>query len=119
MIKRACLATVVLFLLSAVPMAGADYYDLTGVWKTSGGVTFYVRQLGNEIWWFGQRTPTNPLWTNVARGTLDGNLVHVKWVDVPMGGTRNQGTLTLRIVDSNHLKVHENPDNFWTPDWYR
>jgi hypothetical protein len=97
---------------------GTQANDLTGVWN-SGGATFYVRQLDKEIWWFGERSPTNPFWTNVARGTVDGNLVHIKWVDVPMGETCSEGTLTLRVVDSKHLKIEENPNNFWDRDWYR
>jgi hypothetical protein len=36
-----------------------------------------------------------------------------------MGETRSEGTLTLRIVDSKHLKIEENPNNFWDRDWYR
>jgi hypothetical protein len=104
--------------LSLTALAQAQTNDLTGVWN-SGGATFYVRQLDKEIWWFGERSPTNPFWTNVAQGTVDGSLVHMKWVDVPMGQTRSEGTLTLRIVDSKHLKVEENPNNFWDRDWYR
>jgi hypothetical protein len=104
--------------LSLTALAQAQTNNLTGVWN-SGGATFYVRQLDKEIWWFGERSPTNPFWTNVGRGTVDGNLVHVKWVDVPKGETRSEGTLTLRIVDSKHLKIEENPNNFWDRDWYR
>ncbi len=118
-IKRMWPAVAVLFLLSLIPALGAEARDLTGVWRTSGGPTFYVRQLGFEIWWFGQQAPANPGWTNVAHGSMDGNLVHVKWVDVPMGSSRHQGTLTLRVVESNHLKVVDNPDDFLNADWYR
>jgi hypothetical protein len=119
MIKRAWLILVALVWLSTAPVMGAEAADLTGVWRTSGGVTFYVRQLGNEIWWFGQQAPTNPRWTNVAQGMLVGDLVQVKWVDVPMGGTRHQGSLALRVVEPDHLKVVENPNDFWSADWYR
>jgi hypothetical protein len=80
---------------------------------------FYVRQLGNEIWWFGQQAPNSPRWTNVASGTFDNGVVRVKWVDVPMGSTRNQGTLGLRVVAANHMVVSENPNDFWNADWFR
>jgi hypothetical protein len=101
-----------------IPAATPQANDLTGVWK-SNGATFYVRQLGNEIWWRGDHSPTNPRWTNVAKGTVDGNLLHIKWVDVPLGETRGEGTLTLRIVDSKLLKIEENPNDFWAHDWIR
>lgn len=102
----------------ATPVLVEQGNNLTGVWD-AGGATFYVRQLGKEIWWFGELSPTNPRWTNVARGTVDNKLVHVKWVDVPKGETRGQGTLTLRIVDSKHMKIEVNPNDFWVRDWYK
>jgi len=120
-LKALCVGLVLLasaLIAPGTPAMGAQANDLTGVWNSSGA-TFYVRQLDKEIWWFGERSPTNLFWTNVARGTVDGNLVHVKWVDVPMGETRSEGTLTLRIVDSTHLKIEKNPNNFWDRDWYR
>jgi hypothetical protein len=92
--------------------------DLTGVWN-AGGATFYVRQLGKEIWWYGELSSTNPRWTNVARGTVDDKLVNVKWVDVPRGETRGDGTLTLRIVDARHMTIEVNPNDFWVRDWER
>jgi len=119
MYRMAYAATAALLSLAMVSSAGAGSHDLTGVWHTNGGVTFYVRQLGNEIWWFGEQAPNNPRWTNVASGTLQGDEVRVQWVDVPMGGTRNQGTLGLRVVAENHLVVDANPNDFWNADWVR
>lgn len=119
MSRRGRVLVVMLVLVALVSAVRAEAFDLTGVWRTQGGPTFYVRQLGHEIWWFGQQAPVNPRWTNVARGTVDGSLVHVNWVDVPMGGTRHQGSLTLRVVDPGHLAISENPDDFWSPDWYK
>jgi hypothetical protein len=106
-------------LLLSTAGVSADNDNLTGVWHTTGGVTFYVRQVGNQVWWFGEQAAVNPRWTNVATGTLNGDTLTVQWVDVPMGGTRNQGSLGLRVVASNHMVVSQNPDNFWNADWYR
>lgn len=119
MFRIASIVTAALLLLGTVSSAGADNYDLTGVWHTVGGVTFYVRQVGNEIWWFGEQAPNNPRWTNVASGTLQGDQVRVRWVDVPMGGTRHEGSLGLKVVAGNHLVVNENPNDFWNADWTR
>jgi hypothetical protein len=102
--------------LSAAGDADAQNVNLTGVWHTVGGVTFYVHQIGNQIWWLGEQSPANPLWTNVASGTTDGGVVRVKWVDVPKGRTMHEGTLTLRVVTPNHLMVILNPNDFWSAD---
>ncbi len=115
-IRRAPLASAAI--APATPVQVEQGNDLTGVWN-AGGATFYVRQLGKEIWWLGELSPANPRWTNVARGTVDDKLVHIKWVDVPKGETRGEGTLTLRIVDSKHMKIEENPNDFWVRDWDR
>lgn len=119
MFKKACLAAVLVTSLSITGGIRADNVDLTGVWHTVGGVTFYVRQSGNEIWWFGEQAAVNPRWTNVASGTIEGDQIRVRWMDVPMGGTRNQGRLGLRVVSADHLVVDENPDNFWNAEWTR
>ena len=79
-LKALCVGLVLLasaLIAPGTPAMGAQANDLTGVWNSSGA-TFYVRQLDKEIWWFGERSPTNLFWTNVARGTVDGNLVHIK-----------------------------------------
>ena len=91
-------------------------FGLGRVWHTVGGVTFYVHQIGNQIWCLGEQSPANPLWTNVASGTTDGGVVRVKWVDVPKGRTMHEGTLTLRVVTPNHLMVIQNPNDFWSAD---
>src|SRR5262245_14304622 len=65
----------------------AQTYNLSGVWHTTDGATFYVRQVGNEIWWFGQQAPINPRWTNVANGSIQGEIISVRWADVPAGST--------------------------------
>jgi hypothetical protein len=116
----------ILYVLSlfAVSVAGIDAglaqaIDLTGVWHTGSGATFFVRQVGFEIWWYGTQAPTQPRWSNVASGRLDGNVVRVQWVDVPQGTSRNSGILALRILDANHLVVSENPNNFVSEDWSR
>ncbi len=105
--------------LSMSNAAWAQTYNLTGVWHTVDGATFYVRQVGNEIWWFGQQAPINPRWTNVANGSVQGEIITVRWADVPAGSTSGSGTLVLRAVSSNRLVVMQNPNNFVAGDWSR
>lgn len=103
----------------AVTASSAQALDLTGIWHTRTGATFYVRQVGSEIWWYGTQAPAKPRWTNVASGKLNGDVLRVRWIDVPQGITRNLGTLALKVMDGNHLIVSENPNDFLSADWFR
>jgi hypothetical protein len=60
--------------------------DLTGVWRCNDGGSCYLRQLGDEVWWYGEASPDSPGWSNVANGRLHGNSLRLKWADVPKGG---------------------------------
>jgi hypothetical protein len=109
----------VITLLVAAEVGLAQTIDLTGVWHTQTGATFFVRQVGSEIWWYGTQSLSQPRWTNVANGRLDANVIRVRWIDVPQGATRNSGTLALRAVGPNRLVVVENPNDFLAADWTR
>ncbi len=113
------ISTIFTAVLLSASASLAQGMDLTGVWHTRTGATFFVRQLGSEIWWFGTQAPSQPRWTNVASGRLDGNVIRVRWVDVPQGATRNSGTLALKAVSADHLVVSENPNDFLAADWFR
>ncbi|HEY6873064.1 MAG TPA: hypothetical protein VI298_10105 [Geobacteraceae bacterium] len=109
----------VALLLLSVSSVHAETADLSGAWRLPGGATFFVRQVGTEIWWFGEQSPQNPRWTNVAHGTVNGNVIRVQWVDVPKGRTNHTGTLALQVVAPDHLVVIENPNDFVSADWHR
>jgi hypothetical protein len=96
--------------------------NLTGAWGTEDGGTYYVRQVGNDIWWLGltrNRDPimpnsipsiTNP--TTFFKGTIanqpDGSaLITGQGVTLPksggaVGGDVTNATLT---VNSNHKQM--------------
>lgn len=73
--------------------------DLTGVWSCNDGGKYYIRQLGNAIWWYGEAS-TNPVkWSNVAKGTISGSTINLEWADVPKGiAAGNSGILVLNMV---------------------
>jgi hypothetical protein len=71
--------------------------DMNGVWKSNDGGTYYVREVGNEVWWFGKSGDGGRSWSNVYRGIRNGATVTGNWADVPMGKTRSGGTLNLQI----------------------
>lgn len=91
--------------------------DLTGVWKGNDGGTYYIRQSGDQIWWFGQGSNFG----NVFRGQLaSGNSqITGQWADVPIGQALGSGSISLVIVNPNKLRREENPGNFTGTDWTR
>ncbi|WP_052154238.1 hypothetical protein [Thermoactinomyces sp. CICC 10522] len=70
----------------------------TGVYTSDDGGRYYVRQIGNTIWWAGLGNGgTGDNFTNVFRGTRTGNVVSGTWVDVPRGTNTGSGTLSFQI----------------------
>ena len=78
--------------------------DLTGAWSGDDGGIYYVRQVGDVVWWNGMSSRAAPPvalgrdWNNVGRGEIGKDLTIVSdWVDVPRGGIDGSGTVTFKI----------------------
>jgi hypothetical protein len=93
--------------------------DLTGVWSCNDGGSYYVRQLGDEVWWYGEASPDSPGWTNVANGKLHGNMLRLRWADVPKGGIMNNGTLILEILGGGRMVAVKKTGGFGGSEWTR
>ncbi|MFM8331742.1 MAG: hypothetical protein ACKN9T_08640 [Candidatus Methylumidiphilus sp.] len=92
--------------------ASADFAPLTGCWRdgqVQGG--YYLKQVGNEVWWMGENYPINPNYSNVAHGKRSGNWVTLSWADVPKGRTTSSGTMVIKITSDNTFeKVPDTAD---------
>ena len=80
----------------------ADEGELTGAWAGNDTGTYYIRQVGDCVWWFGTEVTDVELgpvdqrgFANVASGRMVGTQVDLEWVDVPLGNTVNGGGLTF------------------------
>ena len=93
--------------------------DLNGVWSSDSGGTYYVRQLQNEVWWFGEESPKDLGWSNVAHGTLKGNVLDLKWSDVPKGSAMSNGMLTLELTADGKLIAKKKTGGFSDSEWTR
>jgi hypothetical protein len=78
--------------------------DLNGSWAGDDGGIYYVRQIGNVVWWNGMSSREDPPehlgrdWNNVGRGEIGDDLVIVsEWADVPRGGIDGGGTVNFKI----------------------
>ena len=91
--------------LSVVGCAADDPTDegeLTGAWAGNDTGVYYIRQVGDCVWWFGTEVrdielgPTSQRgFASVASGRIVGTQVDLEWVDVPLGYTVNGGGLTF------------------------
>jgi hypothetical protein len=91
--------------LSAIACATDDPRDageLTGAWQGDDTGVYYIRHVGDCLWWFGTEIKdVEPGVTgqrgfaNVASGRVDGTRIELEWADVPMGNILNGGGLAL------------------------
>lgn len=92
------------------PAPGPGTIDLTGTWSGDDGGRYYIRQLGNIIWWDADGTTGS--WGNVAHGTISSNTIRLDYADVPEGNANGFGTLVLDVISNNELKVTEKPASY-------
>jgi hypothetical protein len=93
--------------------------EIQGIWKANDGGTYYLRQIGNQVWWYGESSPTNPGWSNVFVGTVQGNQISGSWADVPKGRILGSGVMTLRVISGNSIRKISGGENFGGSLWSR
>lgn len=92
--------------------------DLTGTWKCNDGGTYYVRQAGDQIFWYGELAPNNPTWANVFHGTLSSGEIRGVWADVPKGGVLGIGSMVLKVESNDHFYATSySGSSFGGSDW--
>lgn len=101
----------------------SPFLNLTGDWQCNDGGIYYLRQRGSELYWYGERVPVNPNFSNVYRGVSSGSGVRVGnqisggWLDVPKGSIASSGSLTLRVVSSTRLDRVSQTGGFGGSSW--
>ena len=111
--------------LSAIACATddpADVGELTGAWAGSEGGIYYIRHVGDCVWWFGtELLDIEPGLTgqhgfaNVASGRVTGTHIEVEWADVPMGNILGGGGLTFTYVEEDGQLVLTAQRGDWEP----
>jgi hypothetical protein len=112
---------------------GADPFNITGVWECNDGGTYYIRNLGREVWWFGHGVHPHQSFANVAFGQVEGEgdtrTLKLRWADVPAGTTNAYGRLVLQLNFSiqlnrvTHMSAAEHSGYFggslwtWSAKW--
>ena len=91
--------------LSAIACATKNPEDLgplTGAWQGDDDGVYYIRHVGDCVWWFGTEIPAiepgvtgQRGFANVATGRVNGTEIQVEWADLPIGDVLGGGGLTL------------------------
>ncbi|MGB8907752.1 MAG: hypothetical protein WCC84_03280 [Candidatus Cybelea sp.] len=58
--------------------------NLTGVWGDNYGMTYYVSQVGDTVWWFGMGPFRNGNFAQVFAGATTDGTIDGSWQDVPL-----------------------------------
>jgi hypothetical protein len=73
--------------------------NLSGVWHCATDVgTYYLRQDGQQVWWFGISRDEGTGFANVLHGTLQADLLTGSAIDVPLRAGAPQNTAELSIT---------------------
>jgi len=115
--KRIILVSAVMLLLIA--SAADAQIDLTGRWTCDDGGKYYVRQIGNTVWWLGESGDNGATWTNVFNGNVQAPQFSGNWADVPQGKITSSGVITLQILDANHFRAVSKTGGFGGNNWTR
>ena len=90
--------------------------DLDGAWLGNDGGTYYIRQIGDEVTWFGERGYD---FSNVFVGKRTGHSIAGKWADVPKASTVGSGQLSFEIKDSKTIILKRSTGGFGGNKWIR
>jgi hypothetical protein len=104
------------------PIAPPDNTNLSGSWLADDKGTYYLRQIGDELWWVGVSAglmyPGLESCT-IFHGSVTDSGVTGEWSAVPRGALHGHGTLTLRRADNNQLLRVEEIGGFGASTWRR
>ncbi len=85
--------------ISGIDIIGIDWCsivpNLSGYYYANDGGHYYVRHIGNQVYWFGEHPSGS--WANVFKGTIDGKIITGSFYDVPKGRIAGSGSLTLSV----------------------
>ena len=96
--------------------------ELTGAWSGSAGGVYYIRHVGDCVWWFGTELEDidsgltgQPGFANVASGRVYGLRIEVEYADLPAGDTLGGGGLTWVYDRPNSQLVLTEQRGVWIP----
>ena len=77
--------------------------NLSGVWGDNYGMTYYVSQVGETVWWFGTGPFRNGNFAQVFAGVTTDGTIEGSWQDVPLAAGVSGEPLRLSIDSTRML----------------
>ncbi len=77
-------------------LINTSQFDLSGQYLSNKLDKYYLKQVGNSLWWIGFDKNNSTL-ENVFKGVVVGNNVVGQWIDSPLKNIIQNGTLTMKI----------------------
>ncbi len=96
--------------------------SLDGLWRGNDGGTYYLRQAGRYVIWFGEGGHDRngiPSFANIAIGKKTDNVIKLSWFDVPKCKFNGTGKLVLRLDNADTLTRTDNNGVFGGTSWRR
>ncbi|MEV0492001.1 hypothetical protein [Streptomyces atratus] len=92
--------------------------SLTGIWTADDAGTYYIRQIGDSVWWLGMSHDQGRTFTNAFSGRVAANgaesVIRGESVDVPLGARRDSGPISLHSPDATTLTAQDGTSRRWT-----
>jgi hypothetical protein len=104
------------------PAAPPDRASLTGTWMANDGGMYFLRQVGDVLWWLGASgglMHPGLEFCNVFHGSVTASAVTGDWSCVPRGVASGRGTLTLRPAGEHQLLRVGGSGGFGASVWRR
>src|SRR5690349_10520824 len=104
------------------PAASLDHASLTGTWMANDGGMYFLRQVGDVLWWLGASgglMHPGLEFCNVFHGFITASAVTGDWSCVPRGAASGRGTLTLRPAGEHQLLRVGGSGGFGASIWRR
>ncbi|MDA1567911.1 hypothetical protein PDK93_17765 [Bacillus cereus] len=88
--------------------------DLTGIWQGNANSHYYIREIGDAVWWLGLadnndygHRPFDHNFVNVFTGIRTDNYISGSWSDIPRGYTYNSGILEFQFFSGALIRNSE------------
>ncbi len=111
--------------LPGLRSSNGNLADLSGTWSAvvpADNAIYYLRQVGNAVWWLGVSADNGQSYTNVMCSQRSGDNFSGIWNDVPRGATQSSGTIALSVYHAggfDRLKALSASGGFGTNAWAR
>jgi microsomal dipeptidase-like Zn-dependent dipeptidase len=92
---RSLLLVIICVLFAGVCADAAVAGELNGYYEANDGGAYFIRQIGNKVYWFGE--DPNGAWANILTGTITGTRITARFWDIPKGRTQGAGEIALEV----------------------